>query len=394
MRPARIRCQRCVTLAPGLATAGLLSMLLAATPPLFALETLVVEQTGKTSQVEGKILVQAVDGGMLVLARDGFLWPLQPDEIKSRTSDDRPFEPLSQDAVGERLLAELPAGFKIHQTTHYVICYNTSQAYAQWCGSLYERLYRGFFNYWKTRGWDLPEPEMPLVALVFDSREQFANYARPELGDAVNGVIGYYNMRTNRVTMYDLTGADDLKRLVPRISNSAHINQILSQPGAERTVATIVHEATHQLAYNCGVQVRYAANPMWVSEGLAVFFESPDYKSDRGWRTVGAVNVVHLMNFRRNLGARPPDSLMSILVEDKRFHDSKLVADAYSEAWALNYFLLNRHREKYVTYLKSLAEKKPLLDDTPQERLDAFKEVFGDLKALDEEFVKYIQKLR
>ena len=40
-------------------------------------------------------------------------------------------------------------------------------------------------------------------------------------------------------------------------------------PDWERNVATIIHEATHQLAYNSGMQRRYADNPMWVSEGLA-----------------------------------------------------------------------------------------------------------------------------
>ena len=81
-------------------------------------------------------------------------------------------------------------------------------------------------------------------------------------------------------------------------SSAAHINQVLSQPAAERTVATIVHEATHQLAYNTGLQTRYAGNPMWVSEGIAVYFETPDLDSARGWRYIGAINRLHLNHFR------------------------------------------------------------------------------------------------
>lgn len=359
-----------------------------------ALDVVVARVEQGEQQLEGKVLVEAVDGGLLFLGRDGVLWPIQPEELVSRTTDDRPFEPLTADETAKKLLEEMPPGFRIHQTAHYTICYNTTTPYAQWCGSLYERLYRGFFNYWKNRGWKLDQPEFRLVALVFDNRGSFANYGHAEVGESVNSMIGYYNLRTNRVTMYDLTGADDLARSGPRIRNSAHINQILSQPAAERTVATIVHEATHQLAYNSGMQTRMAANPLWVSEGLALYFEAPDYKSDRGWRTIGAVNRVHLMEFRRNMARREPNSLATLIADDRRFQDADEILTAYSESWALNYFLLNRHKASYVRYLQQLSEKPPLVEDSAEERLAEFEEVFGDLQTLEEEFLRYLQRVR
>ncbi len=371
-----------------------IALLLVASTSLEAMESLIVRQEEGERHVEGRLLVEARDGGMLLLARDGTIWALQPEEIVKRSSDDRPYAPLKADELSKKLLEELPAGFRIHQTVHYTICYNTTPAYAQWCGSLYERLYRGFFNYWKTRGWVLTEPDYPLVALVFDTRDSFANYSRNDLGDSVDSIIGYYNLRTNRVIMYDLTGIDGVAPQGGRISDAARINHILSQPAAERTVATIIHEATHQLAYNCGMQTRMADNPLWVSEGLAVFFEAPDYKSDKGWRTIGAVNRVHLLNFHRFAPRRAPDSLLKLIASDKRFREPQQIADAYSEAWALNYFLLNRRRDQYVQYLKKLAEKKPLEESTPDERVDLFKEHFGDLSELDAEFLRFMARVR
>ena len=47
---------------------------------------------------------------------------------------------MARDEIAQRLLAELPAGFGVYTTTHYLILYDTSPAYAQWCGSLFERL--------------------------------------------------------------------------------------------------------------------------------------------------------------------------------------------------------------------------------------------------------------
>lgn len=358
-----------------------------------AVDTVVILSDGRPLELVGKVLAEARDGGILLLAVDGQMWAIQPNQIKSRARDDRPFVPLARDELAQQMLSELP-GFSVLHTQHYLIVYNTSQAYAQWCGSLFERLHRGFFNYWKTRGWELVPPEFPLVAVVFDSRERFVQYGRPELGDAVQGVIGYYNMRSNRVAMYDLTGADEWKRIRPQIRNSTHINQILAQPEAERTVATIVHEATHQLAYNSGLQVRFAGNPMWISEGLATFFETPDLRNDRGWRTVGSVNRLHLTRFRERWPVREPDALLRLLTDDSRFHNTATAAEAYSEAWALNYFLLNRYPQQYVTYLKKLAQLKPLEEWSATERMKAFTEIFGDLKKLEEEFTRYMARVK
>ena len=168
-----------------------------------AVDRVSVNRDGRAIQLAGKILVEAQDGGMLLLSSDGVLWIVQPEEIQSREADEKPFVPLGQAEMARQLLEELPAGFRIHQTANYVICYNTSEAYAEWCGGLYERLNRAFYSFWKNRGLELRKPEFPLVALVFDNKSSYAEYSRPELGEAIQAIIGYYNMRTNRVTMYD-----------------------------------------------------------------------------------------------------------------------------------------------------------------------------------------------
>jgi hypothetical protein len=208
-------------------------------------------------------------------------------------------------------------------------------------------------------------------------------------------MIGYYNLQTNRVTMYDLTGVDNLQQNRRRTSTAAHVNQILSQPEAERTVATIVHEATHQLAYNSGLQTRLADNPFWVSEGIAVYFETPDLKSSRGWRNIGAVNRVNLFQFRKSLRTRPPNSLVTLLSDDSRFRDAKAAATAYAEAWALNYYLIRTHREQYAEYLQRLAQLKPLEEVTPEQRIARFQQVFGDdLQELETDFLRYMRRVR
>ena len=99
--------------------------------------------------------------------------------------------------------------------------------------------------------------------------------------------------------------------------------QMLARPEAEPMVATIIHEATHQIAFNCGLQTRFADIPVWVSEGLAVYFETPDLQSPKGWRNIGAVNQPRLDRFREYLTRRPPGSLASLLADDKRMRDPR-----------------------------------------------------------------------
>jgi hypothetical protein len=353
-----------------------------------------ITRTGnaKPAELVGKIEVEAADGGVLLLSRDGALWPLPKEEIASRRSDDAPFEPLDREALARQILGELPPGFKVQHTKHYLICYNTSPAYAQWVGALYERLFTAFYNYWEQRGIKLHEPQFPLVALVFDGRESFAQFARGEVGDAAAAMIGYYSLKTNRMVSYDLTGAAGV-RAIGDVGTTARINAILSQPGAERTVSTIVHEATHQVAFNSGLQVRYADLPFWVSEGIAIYFESPDLKSAKGWKGIGLLNVHNLANFRKLAATRPP-SLAQILTDDKRFREASTSAEAYAQAWALTYFLIRTRSAAYGKYLEALAEYPPLGEVSAEERLAEFKRAFGDdLPALEAEFLRYMRRV-
>ncbi|HLA84747.1 MAG TPA: hypothetical protein VJL29_08130, partial [Thermoguttaceae bacterium] len=171
-----------------------------------AMDRVVFDHHGTRRDVEGRVVVEASDGGLVLQGRDGAIWRIPPDEQISRDADDRPFTPMTREDLAAELLGELPPGFQTHKTAHYVIVHNTSRAYARWCGALFERLYTGFSNYWQRRGFKLAEPEFPMAAVVFGDRPSYLQQARRELGPAAASVIGYYHLDTNRMTMYDLTG--------------------------------------------------------------------------------------------------------------------------------------------------------------------------------------------
>lgn len=362
--------------------------------PALGLDRVVFQQDDRGMSIDGRVVVQAQDGGLMVQSRDGTLWTVEPQQLVKHTTDEVPFAPYSADELAARLLRELPKDFNTHRTAHYLICYGTSREYAQWCGALFEQLYRAFANYWTQRGFKLNEPEFPLVAIVFADRTAYVKYSQAEVGTGVESIIGYFSLRTNRMTMYDLTGIETLARQRNRRGSPSEINHILAQPEAERTVATIVHEATHQIAYNCGLHTRYSDCPLWFAEGIAIYFETPDLSNPRGWRNVGGINRVRWSQMRDYLPRRPADSLRTLLADDQRFRNPKQSTDAYAEAWSLTYFLIRQHSKQYFDYLKLLSEKKPLVWDTPEERVAQFTAIFGDLRRLDTEFVRYLARVQ
>ena len=360
-------------------------------------EKVTFRQKGRQQTVKGRPIVEAADGGLLFQGVDGVLWSIERNELERRERLDAPFKPLTAQELSEQLLAESPAGFRTFTTTHYVVCYNTSRAYAQWTGSLLERLYKAFTNYWQNQGIEIHEPEFPLPVVVFANRLSYDQASRDDLPTGTGSIIGFYSLRSNRVNMFDLTGSEAVREAnanANRRGSMREINQMLSQPAAMPLVATIVHEATHQIAFNCGMQTRYADIPLWLCEGMAVYFEAPDLSSSRGWRGIGRVNYPRLERFHKNLPAWNEGTLEEMLRDSRRFRDPRRAVDAYADAWALNYYLIKYEPKAYTAYLKDLSEKPPLIEDEPKERLEEFRKHFGDLRKLEQDFLKQMSRVK
>lgn len=352
-------------------------------------------QPAPTGAVRGEVVSELEEGRILLLTEDGQLWTLEKDAIVSSSPSDTPFTPLTSDQIYEQFQQQLPGGFNVYKTRHYVLIYNTSEVYVKWVAELFEHLYRGFYNYWRSKGFRISEPRFPLVAVVFSNRPSYLVYAEREIGKSAEAMIGYYNMKTNRIVTYDMTGVDGVVPRGTRIASTAVIQQILSQPQAERTVATIIHEAVHQLAYNSGLQVRLADNPLWLSEGIAMFFETPDANNPKGWGAIGKVNPHNMRLFAQYVPQRPADSLLTLISQDQRLRSADTSSQAYPESWALTYYLMILKNKQFVAYLKELAEQPPLAGESSErERIDLFKKHFGaDLTELDKDLINFYRRM-
>jgi hypothetical protein len=326
---------------------------------------------GKSQRtVIGQSILEAADGGLMLLGDEGQVWTIQHEQIVSRKEQAGPFKPITLKEAGIRIQTNLGADFQVFQTAHYAIIYNGNERHARGVGELLEQVHRGFHTFWRNQGLPITQPTLPLVALVFRDEKSFRQYADAEIGQLAEQLIGYYHLETNRMICYDV-------------------------PNWERNVSTIIHEGTHQLAYNCGLQTRLASNPMWVSEGLAIFFEAPDRRNPKRWRGIGSVNAVNLRRWWDYFPRRPSESLVTLISDDERFQNASTAIDAYGESWALTYFLIRSRSKQYYAYLRRLSEGQPMVKLSSRERIELFESVFETTIAdLDRQFVAYMRKVK
>ena len=367
----------------------------AAAPPVAGEDAAVAERVavvvradGGERALEGTVIIEAADGAMLLELDDQRLELLQGNEVHSRRTVDAPSTASTPREEGNRILAELPAGFDLLVTRHYVICFDTSRAYAQWSGALFEKLHDAFLNYWRKAGVEVEAPRRPLVVVIFSDRERYEAHAARDLGAAADRVVGYYNLMSNRVTTFDLTGSDQLARR-PATSAARAGLEILASPEAAGLVSTLVHEASHQMAFNCQMHRRLAPVPVWISEGVATFFETPD-PGGRGWKRIGGVNRPRLDTFLAGYRAGVLDEIVR---GDEPFRASEGAIDAYARAWALTAFLAQTRKGALVEYINAIGAKPPLSPDGPEERLRDFVAAFGvEPHELEQPLMKFLAR--
>ena len=327
--------------------------------------------------------------------RDGAIEVIHSEQIAEMRSTGEAFRPMTLDEAGRSLLDDLGEGYHLHQTKHFVIAHNTSASYALWCGKLFESLYSAFAFYQNRRGFELEEPEFPLMAVLLPNRQAFLDYAKRDMPTA-EGIAAYFNRNSNRIVLYDFSEVETVRSTLQKKKKraAADIEEFLSRPGAAANVTTIIHEATHQIAFNRGLFLRSGPYPLWAVEGLSMFFEVPDPRSSLGWSfrgSRGKVNVPRLSDLRRILATDSADPIDEILREEN-FHQDPL--RSYSLSWGLYYYFQTKEPEKLARYLKAAASRPPYSVWSPEDRVADFEAVFGsDRKTLLKNFYKFIGSL-
>lgn len=306
-----------------------------------------------------------------VLTRDGNWIRFAPKEAENLKEVSNSFRSYSHSEVRSLLQREFGKGFEVTGVGHYLVVHPAGQK-TQWAGQ-FEEIFRSFQHYFSVRGWRPTEPAFPLVAVVFPKRGDFMRYAQNEGAQIAPGVIGYYSPLSNRVSLYDIT----------------------TDRGFDWSVnaETAIHEATHQTAFNCGMHNRFGFPPRWVVEGLGVMFEAKGVWNSSKWpNKTDRIHRMRLQTFREKLPSRKKGNMAEMIQYDRPF---ELDPDAaYSEAWAMTFFLTETDPRRYIEYLRKTANQPNFVLQRPSERLRDFTSVFGDdLVLLEAKMLRFISEL-
>ncbi len=282
----------------------------------------------------------------------------------------------------------------LHRSSHFFVsCGNDSPASSA-LGGLLEMIHSRLLHAMTLHGLVLDVPSQPLIWVCFDDREQ---YRRHSLGMEHVGATfreAYYSTRTNQVVLCS-TGMVKVRNAEVRDA-SPHLVEGESRfsdgsyalPAASSELMLVLaHEMTHQLAYNSGLQKRGVMYPLWVSEGLATFFESsaltqwdPIYNTARK-RTLAELHARRALLSLRELSVLAgPDALGSS------------PAAIYAQCWGLLGFLLTHHPDELSAYLGDLAASPVGRRSSATLRRD-FVRHFGSIGVLEQDWLEYVASL-
>ena len=343
-----------------------LSQVAAAQEALHAMQTVKLERGAK--QYIGALLAEDAENYVL-LQRDGRM------KVVSRSGSSHPtplldrFAPFTAQTMQEALKAEFGKAYEVSQTEHYLVVHPTGKA--RQCAAPFEEQYINARQYFEIRGVPTRNPDFPLVAVVLNTRGEFDRFLenyQPE--NAHERVLGYYSPRSNRTITYD---------------------QSSGPSGQRNTKDTLIHEATHQIAFNTGIHSRFSPMPRWFTEGLATMFEAPGVHSSLTHPNLQQRFNKKWLSYVRSK-SQPGEStgvLAELISSDELFRRNP--ERAYGYSWALTFYLAETQPEKYAQYVRRVSQRTSFRDYSSQARIEDVAKIFGnDLSDLEARMSRFL----
>lgn len=320
-----------------------------------------------TTQFLGRVAA-ADEKDCWLFQRDGRMTKFLMDDVTDCGEIEARFKPFTSLELRDRLQTEFGRNFEVKTTQHYVVAARPGTAERH--AALFESLYRQCHRYFVSRGFRMAEPEFPLIAIVFPDQSSFSKYCRSEGRTPPPGLVGFYLATNNRVALFE------------RSASESDMDD------------TLIHEATHQVAFNTGIHSRIGQNPLWVVEGLATLFEAEGIRirqpSDDARQRINPERLKWFNNYQQQ--RRKAGSLETFLRDDTLFRRAPL--DAYSQAWGLTFYLVESRPAEFSRYLKAISARDPMTSYDSDSRLRDFQDAFGkDLEFVETGMLRFLDQL-
>lgn len=335
-------------------------------------------------------------------------------ESRPLASESEPYEKARQ---------ALPDRFVEHETRRFVVFSDAPTSATRDQAERMERVHHQFQRF--ASRLDLrPLPlRHKLVCVLFHKREDYQAFAREHDGVVDPWIAGYYSPANDRVVFYDIESnpsltqartkleqmrtrmasldvrlglaerngrrgeAEGLRRNLARYRQHIASEQLrVDEFARQSSIATITHEATHQLLFHTSVQSPYIQYPIWISEGLATSFETgrpqdafgPDQEFLPRREGFRALLLQDRLIDIRDLAS----------ITDLSRCDDEYVRMVYHHSYALVTWMSRFRKAELRNYLM-LMRKEPPGQPKPRRHLEIFEEAFGDLEQLGRSWLRH-----
>jgi len=399
---------------------------------IYARRSTTVVKSGDVDQII-ELAKWTVRNGMIPQCKTllGAAWKINPEHATLKKLAGMAYyinKPVERSESAERHLREYASGrdMAISHSKHFILLHNNDQIKDTVTGKtradmrleLMETVYETYFLTFAFNGKFMRPPTEPLEVVLFSTQADFMHFAQATIGGSAKQLAGFYSPKDNVSVFFDNgTGAhfQQLNRLAVQLQNvkddlkkarvpgggevirlASTIQLLVDITRESEDVATVSHEAIHQLAANSGLFPRDGTFVRWVHEGLASYFES---SKNASWRGAGVVDHDRIDYYRLLEGDSVRGSL-DFIVSDLGFLVEATLGDqlpAYGQAWALTHFLINNRFDdlmKFYDRAHQVGDNETPPSEMADKLLAAFDETFGDRTSLELEWRRYMRGLR
>ena len=304
-------------------------------------------------------------------------------------ADQKRFRPVDKEWAAK--LENLIGGrFKLTHSAHFTILSDGDDQAAQMQADAMEDTYQLFYRNAASIGLRPMPPPNRLVCILFEKFDDYTDFLKQFEGMENSWAGGYYSWRTNRASFFQDRDNPAFKEVREKIasleatikelheqmenlgdgqtarrlkiqdqlkhSNAAlaDINARLNYAGRISTLSKTRHEAAHQLLFNSGIQKRGNSYPFWLSEGLAMLFESVNAQGAAGPSLVNGYRLSGYRKLQQNHELMPLTDLLHFTPKDN--DSAEQVAAWYAQAWAVMHYLWNKQPARLAAYLTTMEQ--------------------------------------
>ena len=270
---------------------------------------------------------------------------------------------IYRDEEAEKALGEakqIPKDFSVWRASEFLLATDVGKEKATEYGllicELLEKMrsaYKGLFR---------RKRKEPMLTILFKSRDDYRKFVVAESVKAAENSYGYYSGVTHKAYVFEEAG---------------------------RTRAFLLHECTHQIYIERMIAIGGAKTSIWFFEGMAEFSEGAATPTSVDW---GRIHQTNLWFIKKALKEGKAFKLTTVLSVDRLEtlfggdYESEKCRIAYAQVWALFYYLMEKHREKLMRYIRK--------EEEGAGGIRTFRGIFGSIRKLERDWRNFILSLK